>query len=211
MPKVNDVRREIMDKAIRERVFSESCGILKDDGWGGFTMEKLAAAVGVAKGTLYNYFKDKLDVIVFVNEQLFDEVAHDVEALFTAEGDCRDILRASMSRGLEKMTDFRFLRMVMIEMHMKSVSKEEKKMFVRDPADRVRSAMVRFFKRGVDEGVFKPLPPETLEIFFTAAFDGLEVRSNFDQNFTPAVGGMFDDLMDMIIDGVSIHEKRDEK
>lgn len=206
MPKISSMMRSVLDREIKERVFREGCRILMEDGWGGFTMEKLANAVGVAKGTLYNYFKDKLDVVTFINGQLFAQMAQHVSPILERDGDCRDILRECIRDSISHMEGSRFLRMVMVEMHRKSVSADNGRCFMRDPDNKVHGVFMKFFKRGIGEGVFKPLSPGLLEIFMTSVFDGIDVHANFDPYFHPTDDATLESLIDMIIDGISVHK-----
>lgn len=212
MPKFNEVKKELLERGLKEQVFNEGCRILKEEGWAGFTMDKLAQGVGVSKGTLYNYFKNKLDVVVYINEKLFLEVAADIEADLGKEGDCRDILQDSVRRSLTKMEKFRFLRMVMVEMNMKSPKKCEGRQLTRDPENKVYKAFIKFFRRGIDEGAFKPYSPELLEVFFTAVVDGLDVSSNFEPSFQPSNKETMEQIINMILDAICLHpgDKRAE-
>ncbi|MBP5212298.1 MAG: TetR/AcrR family transcriptional regulator, partial [Pyramidobacter sp.] len=80
VPRMLEEKRELIAAVMREKVFECTCALLREEGWRAFTMEKLAARMGVAKGTLYNYFRDKESVILFIRDQVSAHVAAELEA-----------------------------------------------------------------------------------------------------------------------------------
>jgi len=204
MPQISDLKKELTNRAIREKVFTEACKILKQDGWNGFTMNKLAKAVGVAKGTLYIYFKDKLDVVIFINEQIFREAAEDFERALSVEGNCREILRNCLLAGRTKMDEMRSMRMILMEMHMRATTEEQRMRLRKDPEERIYKALIKFFQRGIDEGVFRKTTPEMLQLVLEATLDGLEVSSVFGHGITMADHNLLESVLDLLMDGMCV-------
>ncbi len=54
----------------RSQIFEAAVSIFSQKGYHGATVDDLASAAGVAKGTIYNYFKNKADIFT----QLYTEV-----------------------------------------------------------------------------------------------------------------------------------------
>lgn len=207
MPKITQQKREFLQRTIRDKVFEESCRILKDKGLGAFTMQALADAVGVSKGTLYNYFKDKKDVLIFINGRFFDQVAAEMEQLLLEEQDYRKALWKMIHITLLHMSESRFMRFIAGEMHYRTtVMHGEEDNFRKDPEHKIQKVLVEFFRRGMEHGVFRGTSPELLELVFTSVLDGLDVRSTFEKDFDAKNGEQLDQAADAIMYGFCVSE-----
>jgi len=66
--------RQARSKATVEAIVQAGARILGDQGWAGFTTNKVAEKAGVSIGSLYQYFPDKLALIEAVRGHHFDDV-----------------------------------------------------------------------------------------------------------------------------------------
>lgn len=62
-------RRQQTDSTMREAICAGALAVLNEHSLAGATMDKIAAATGVAKGSLYNYFESKDELLMFVYEK----------------------------------------------------------------------------------------------------------------------------------------------
>ena len=63
MPRYTQKMREMMTESIRRDVCSAGIDLLCEGGWEAFTTENIAKRLNVSRGVLYNYFKDKNDIL----------------------------------------------------------------------------------------------------------------------------------------------------
>ena len=63
MPRYTQKMREMMTESIRNDVCSTGIDLLCEGGWEAFTTENIAKRLNVSRGVLYNYFKDKNDIL----------------------------------------------------------------------------------------------------------------------------------------------------
>ena len=63
MPRYTQKMREMMTESIRHDVCSAGIALLCEGGWEAFTTENIAKRLNVSRGVLYNYFKDKNDIL----------------------------------------------------------------------------------------------------------------------------------------------------
>ena len=56
-------RKKALEALTRQGILDAAIGLLMSDGIQGLTMERVAAEAGVAKGTLYVYFKNKDEIL----------------------------------------------------------------------------------------------------------------------------------------------------
>jgi AcrR family transcriptional regulator len=73
------------------------------------TMEEIAAAAGVAKGTLYLYFQSKDDLILALINQVGENIIRDLEAVLQAPGTPAEKLSRMVSVLLEYLNRERLL------------------------------------------------------------------------------------------------------
>ncbi len=59
-----DSRRERKKAAIRDRIITEGIRLFSRHGIAGVTVEQIAEAADIGKGTIYNYFQTKEDIVV---------------------------------------------------------------------------------------------------------------------------------------------------
>ena len=69
MSTIREQKKVLVEEMMRETIREAAIKVIRENGWQGTTMSKIAKAAGVSKGTLYNYFEGKLDMLVFVGER----------------------------------------------------------------------------------------------------------------------------------------------
>ncbi len=146
-------RRYILERAMSE--FARS-------GYAGTTMEAIADAAGVSKGTLYNYFSNKQDLFFSLIELGMSELDIGMREAMEGEEPIREKTRILVTRFLEvfeKGHDIHKIVMaegdrIVLASHkdMSRMMREQIMGFVRLLAD--------FVKMGQAEGVFRPCEPE---------------------------------------------------
>jgi AcrR family transcriptional regulator len=62
-------RKTLVDSMMRDAIYEGAVAVLAKYGLVGATMDRVAAAAGVAKGSLYNYFRSKDELLTFVYEK----------------------------------------------------------------------------------------------------------------------------------------------
>ena len=63
MPRYSKRIKEIMTAQMRSDIHKASVEIIRQEGWKSFTTEKIAEKMGVSRGVLYNYFKNKEAIV----------------------------------------------------------------------------------------------------------------------------------------------------
>jgi len=63
-------RKEYLTKTRRRQIFKAALSVFSTRGYGESTMADVAAAAGVGVGTLYNYYKNKRDLLISLVQKL---------------------------------------------------------------------------------------------------------------------------------------------
>src|SRR5262245_5619674 len=85
------------DNAKRHQIIEGARGIFMSQGFDAASMNDIARAAGVSKGTLYVYFKDKVALFEAIVE---DECSGQAEALFTLDPHDHDVEAVMMRLGM---------------------------------------------------------------------------------------------------------------
>ena len=99
--------RERKKASTRERILAAACELFERRGIAAVTVEEIAAAAEVGKGTVYNYFAAKEDIVVSFLIEL-DREALETMALLPADGmDAAEALDAAAWSLLEHKAPYR--------------------------------------------------------------------------------------------------------
>ncbi len=80
-----DKRKKALEALTRQGILAAAIGLLMRDGIQGLTMDRVATEAGVAKGTLYVYFKNKEEILDAALDAIFDPLVR--ESLALLDGD----------------------------------------------------------------------------------------------------------------------------
>lgn len=69
MPNLTERCRRIAGDAMKEGILQAALDVLRADGFERLTIEKVAEAAGIAKGSVYNYFRNKQELVTQVFER----------------------------------------------------------------------------------------------------------------------------------------------
>lgn len=89
-------RRQIVNKLIKDTVYDSVMEILHESGGEKLTMEEVAAKAGVSKGTLYNYFKNKEDLMDFVEQQTLEPIIEGLREIRTSKKTAAEKLKDTL-------------------------------------------------------------------------------------------------------------------
>jgi AcrR family transcriptional regulator len=74
MPRLTERRKAAVDAAVRDGLFEAAVAVIGQYGSAGLTMERLAIAARVAKGSVYNYFRNKRGLLQFVYRKAYEPI-----------------------------------------------------------------------------------------------------------------------------------------
>ena len=92
MPRYTQKMREMMTESVRHDVCAAGIALLCEGGWEAFTTENIAKRLGVSRGVLYNYFKDKNDILYAIARASITELCDKLDAIASGSGSASDRL-----------------------------------------------------------------------------------------------------------------------
>jgi AcrR family transcriptional regulator len=163
-PSPKATKKEIVTAFRTREILAAARQLLEQRGLEAITMEEIAAAAGVAKGTLYLYFQSKDDLIQALITLVGKNILQDVEASLQAPGTPADKLIRMVSVLLEYLNRERLLFPIYAR-ELLGGKREGSRGFWRnyqELEDKFVAQVTRLFAEGIAAGEFIPANPRLL-------------------------------------------------
>jgi AcrR family transcriptional regulator len=157
-------KKELVTAFRTREILAAARQLLEQRGLEALTMEEIAAAAGVAKGTLYLYFLSKDDLILALITQVGENILQDVEASLMAPGTPAEKLIRMVSVLLEYLNRERLL-FPMYARELLRGNWESQEGFqgpYQDLEEKFVTLVTRLFTEGIAAGQFIPANPRLL-------------------------------------------------
>ena len=196
---LSERRKDLLTSMMKDAIYEAAVAVLSEHGATGVTMERVAEKAGVAKGSLYNYFPNKLALLQFVHERAVEPLKQKAEAIFRSPRPALDkieaIIRVWFTSIDEQRSVFNFL---FLDTSARELLKGEEASG-RAFAIEVLSAIIQ---QGVDEGVFRPSDTQrTAWLLFGASRELCDLQLTAGTDWP--VPQLVEDVMTFFLHGVS--------
>ncbi|HNX27427.1 MAG TPA: TetR/AcrR family transcriptional regulator [Phycisphaerae bacterium] len=171
MRTINIDGQSVDQEKIRPLILEACIEVLNVYGQNGLTMSRIARQAGIAKGTLYNYFSNKEELLKSVCELFFKPIFDQILMMLDAKESPRKIL---ITMALAEVATFRQYRRV-IEAFLLQFGKNS---LVDDYASDsfkgfVMELVKRIFELAQTTGADLPFPPKIMAELYDGAAMGL--------------------------------------
>lgn len=201
---------KIVDKqARRDGIIEAAVGVFARDGYKGASVDDIADAAGVSKGTVYGYFDNKEALFYATFEAFQAQVAGQfIEALTT-----QTTVRAQLETGLRAIAanlreNIEFFP-VTLEVWAAASAGPTRQRFARAMEglyQQFRTLTTDLLKRGQADGEFRAdINPEAVAAWLVGGLDGLMLQCWFDPDID-AVGWSMD-FLDAVLTGIAVPAK----
>ena len=187
MPRYTQKMREMMTESIRNDVCSTGIDLLCEGGWEAFTTENIARRLNVSRGVLYNYFRDKNDILYAIARSSISDLCDKLEEI-AANG------RSSSERMIE------MARYIVGTFHEKRKYHRAIMENVPPPKDSSHPIIVGYLRRqtiiegvirdGVASGEFRDVDLSAAVILFNGAIHNICMLSDFRDELIDPVPGV---------------------
>lgn len=163
MPKLTAIRKQALDEMMKEALFEATIAVLTEHGVEGMTMDRVAQAAGMAKGSLYNYFRSKKDLIEFVYAKTVDPVFQNLTEIVASVQPAADKLAAHLHMLLGHVaTHAEVFRRLFDDDTAQGLLQSSE----RTTREAVSQSLAEVIRQGIDEGTFRPVDPFVLANMF---------------------------------------------
>jgi len=191
--RLSKARRECVTAMMKDTIYDAASSLLEQHGTDGLTMDRVAKKVGVATASLYNYFRDKDDLLQFFYTRLAEPCFLAMEEIAKVELPAPQklvsMLRTALRYAIEHKGFLRLLAGMDFESEIRTTTRP-----------RLLRIFEAVFEQGIREGYFRPHnPTHTSRMFlgcFSELFD-LRAIGGSDEEAT----GFVEAVVDAILNG----------
>ena len=189
-------RKTLVDSMMRDAIYEGALAVLAEHGLNGATMDRVAAAAGVAKGSLYNYFRSKDELLTFVHEKTIQPLLDANERIASDELSAGEKLIAMVRNWRQYIGDHRAtFQMLIKNSNCEGVLKEA----TLKKNQSVVNVIARIIREGIESGEFRTVNAQYAgELLLSAAKGSLEAE------FAEGVERSDEETIDTLL-GVFLH------
>lgn len=164
-----------MEKTKKEQILEAAFEVFCAKGFHGAKMEEIAEKAGVGKGTIYEYFQNKVhlfhEMLIMQIEKYFCELEKGLDENATAVSKMGDLIKrhVTFSKGLQSIVN-----KFMIESSSGIDADSDIKQRMIDTYDKKFQNIKGIIKTGVENGEFREdIDIDTLSVFFFGGLTGI--------------------------------------
>ncbi|HOX27866.1 MAG TPA: TetR/AcrR family transcriptional regulator [bacterium] len=149
----------------RNQIFKGAVKVLADKGYHSATTQEIADAAGLAKGTVYEYVKNKEDILLLVMEEGLSMLKNDINKIFEKTDDPRERLKQLILVQLKFAKKYKDSAKVVLH-EVNNLTGDGRKMFLEQENELVeitRSVIDDGIKRGYFKKINSRLAAELFE------------------------------------------------
>jgi AcrR family transcriptional regulator len=190
---------ERMRQRMRHRIFNVAARLFLNQGYHETSMRQVAEAAGMGKSTLYDYFRNKEEILLYFVEQEMDTTYQDAVRIagmnIPVEEKLRRILR-SLWAYLEENKE-----MTVLIVRESSRLGEKATQRIDARRENYRKILEGVIRQGIQEGVFRVANPTLAAsaLHSTMTMPWLWVRGD------EGVEDIVDELVDLFLSGIKTH------
>lgn len=174
MKKLKKQRKDLMETFTRKAIYNAVMEVVAEKGLQGITMDRVAQKAGIAKGTLYLYFKDKEDMIRTSVEAILEPMNEGLMKL--VDGDLppdqklKECVKFIITFSGKHRNIFRIMlyNQTIIQLHKEQFMSSKFKLFL--------SKITDIIQQGINEGLFRELDASTLAIMFLESSNAITFK-----------------------------------
>ena len=170
MPRWTEERKAAIDAVMRDTIYGATVQVLKEYGIEGITMDRVAATGKLAKGTLYNYYRNKEELLELTHQRLIEPVLQLTERVAASARPADEKLREITEQALLFCEDNR----VTLTLFQESGLSKQK-----DPAvsESFVGLLQQILEEGMSKGIFRRSNPRRMaEMMYGAMVAFFEFR-----------------------------------
>ncbi len=200
MASLSQRRKELLDSMMRDAVYEGAVTVLTRHGLNGTTMDRVAEAAGMAKGSLYNRFRSKQELLEFVHERAVTPMREALAEIVQDEMGAAEKLVASSRIWREYLGAHR----AVFEFLISDLAAHR---LLKDTAQTSRSSVVddmaTIVEQGMREGVFRSIDARAVAEMFVSASIGM-VEQEFARGQPRSIDDAVEVLLGVFLRGLSV-------
>ena len=172
MTKLTRKKKEIVEELMKDTVFDATSRIIEEKGWNGLTMERVAEKAEVSKGTLYNYFRDKKELVWLVMTRFITETEIRIKKNIEKHKDPTEALKQVIKEELYFRKEKSFMVLAFMQAFQEEPKLRERFSEEIHPLNSIRKAITDLFQKGMSEEKFRKMDPAALSSLLSSILMG---------------------------------------
>ena len=199
MKNLKKQRKDLMESFTKQAIHKAVMEVIAEEGLQGITMGRVAKNAGIAKGTIYLYFKDKEDLIRSAIESIFEPMIENIMAILTGTLPPDQKLREGVKQIFE--TSIKHRNAVQIVLYNLSVMKLHEKRYMNKRFNELMAQMTKVIQEGIDSGLFKNMDASTMTMMFVESTNAVISKYLWLENDPKAINKV-DLFIDVFMNGM---------
>lgn len=158
---------EVSLRSKHEELLAAAVRLFRQKGYHDTSMQDLAEAVGVQRGSLYHYIEAKEDLLWEIMDRSMRRLLEAVEPIAHSPAPAAERLREAIAAHLKVAASSRD-ELTVLHVELKSLSPDRRARMLA-LRDRYESLFRRMVKDGVASGEFRPVDPKTVGLAILGA------------------------------------------
>ena len=190
----------------RPLILRAATEVFAEQGFNSVTVAGIADRAGIGKGTVYEYFSSKDELLFAVFEWMNEGIADRIRSLIEEGGTTHERLRRLMDLGAEVTREQVDMQAVALDFWSASrgtKSEERYNQACLSTYRAYRALVVDVIREGQQTGELKPsIDAEAIAVMIVAAMDGLGIQIFFDREVDPVT--TVDGFAEVLLAGLEV-------
>jgi AcrR family transcriptional regulator len=202
-------KQELVESYRRGSIEDAALRVIARDGLARATMQAIAEQAGVAKGTLYLYYRNREELLERAAHCAFTELVTRLQAVLAQPRPLAERLRELVLTKIEFFDAHQeFFRVYMATRHPEEQSERARHRRRRRPQYALYlERLTAFFAEGMRAGEIRGMDPTRLALFFAEGVAGLVLRRLSES--PPPAEQEVDWLVDLLLHGLSTSRRQE--
>lgn len=149
------------DRSTRERIFHMAAELFTRNGYDATGVQELGDAVGLGRGALYHHIGSKENLLYEISIRHVYRMVEEGEEILASDMPADEKFR-HLGRHLMAMIAENLPEITVFFHEHRSLSKKHNEELI-DIRDQFENVWVRIIDQGVEEGIFRPMPPVAIK------------------------------------------------
>lgn len=202
-------RRERQTELLKKEILDAALEVFKEYGYEKATTKKIAEKAEVSEGTLYNYFKNKRDILLNLFYIIRDRTTDNITKFPDYAGDITKLLTASMTFQFNQDTTLSILTLLL---HEADRDPFVQKLF-QEQIEMIRKSRIDLFKQLEKAGKIRKVNTTTMALLMNTMTIGYisMVESGDKELAKIPVKKLAGEIADILVNGLAATKKKENK
>jgi AcrR family transcriptional regulator len=207
MARLSNEQKALIDEMMQEKICTAATEVILEYGVQEMTMSKVAKAAGIAKGTIYNYFKDKKELMQVIADSIFKPLEQRIRETAASAHDPLDKLREIAGTLLETFNKYRKVFVLIHEANMIGMLERKSQPFEKRKV--ILGIIRKICDDAIAENIIKPENTETIAEVFLGMVMSINI-SKMTANIQRPVSADLETIMSIFTQGLQTKQQNEE-